>query len=113
MTTASEARSIQTNRTAREIAIHDFATCDKRGRAIGSMIITWEADYVAWDAEAHKNCGFNRIEPGHVFQLRTGATRNGEGYGPTQADRAFRSAAERDEAIAKYLEAARKRALKD
>jgi len=88
----------------------DFGCNDKRGRAMGAEITTYEVDFV----EIVENCngGFYTHVPGHYFAFNPHTTRNGNGYGPVQPDYYFTTVAERQSAIDKYLTNSKKRALK-
>jgi hypothetical protein len=75
---------------------HDFGILDDRGRKIGCWVRTYEEEH---GTEL-------------VFLYRTGATRDGKGYGPIIYPNRFPTAAERDAGVAKYLKGALKRAVK-
>jgi len=98
-------------------ALVDFGITDRKGRAIGAQIATWEAEYVPVAADqADKDYGpegwyINR-QPGRYYGFRPWATRNGKHYGAMQPSYLYATTEEREAAIAKYLDSARKRNAK-
>lgn len=96
------------NRTERIKAHHDFGVMDKRCRRIGANIYTFEVDF---ELKPEALGGWT-VDPGHYFVFQPNTTRNGQDYGPVQPWHLFVTTQERDAAIAKYLDGARKRAQK-
>lgn len=86
-----------------------FHATDRFNRRVGANINTYEVDFIATPDDAI--CGYG-FEPGIYFGLHVWATRNSENYGAVQRDRYFKTAQERQAAIDKYLDGARKRAVK-
>lgn len=87
-----------------------FGIADEKGRMIGAIIETWEVDFVPSDDPMR---GYSTVEPGRYLAFEPHATRNGNHYGAGQRSQLFKTVAERDAAIAKYLNGARKRAQKN
>lgn len=85
----------------------NFGVCDRFGRMIGARVTKYEMDYLPTD----KDYGFT-VTPGHYFMFDPAATRNGLEYGGWAGHRRFNTAADRDMAVSKYFEDAKKRAIK-
>lgn len=96
-----------TDKTNRQTANVSFDVVDKKGRLIGAKVYTFEIDFIEIESDSGS---YWTIAPGHYFGFIPQATRNGQDYGAIQNFRLFLTPAERDDAIAKYLAAARKRA---
>lgn len=81
----------------------DFSIWDDKGRKLGAQVQTWDgiadADNFFYDVEAGT----------HYFWAHIHTTRDGKRYGATHRSTAYRSAAERDAATARKVEAARLR----
>jgi hypothetical protein len=114
----------------------DFGVTDAKGRTIGAMvhrsvrtfaeikIVEVAAGEVApdgttkpWprkiDADTgRENVCYSTQEPGAWFRFCPQATRGSASFGASQYDRYYRTEAEREEAVAAYLQAARARAAK-
>ncbi len=86
-----------------------FGINDRLGREIGASIISFEDTFTQIPDDSRS---WYTMAPGTYFGATCMATRNGRLYGASQRDRHFKTAAEREEAIAKYLTDARKRASK-
>jgi hypothetical protein len=102
-------RTTLTRTTDMQTTEEDFGTQDAKGRRIGARIRTWEtlAETAAPDA-----CMYYHLAPGTYFTLDVQATRDGTRFGASQHLRYFATAAERDNALARYLIDARKRAAR-
>lgn len=89
----------------------DFGLQDKRGRAIGCIVYRATVEYIAHpDGDAARS--WSTVDPGVYFSWTPQATRNGSSYGATQSANLCKTELEREQAIEKYLKAARKRAAK-
>lgn len=86
-----------------------FHAIDKFNRRIGANVRTYEVDFIT--APDGTVMGYS-VDPGVYFGLHVWATRNSVNYGAVQPDRYFKTAQERQVAIDKYLDGARKRAVK-
>lgn len=86
----------------------DFEALDARGRKVGAQIIRQTVTFSPL-SEGVPGWVF---EPGTYYAWRASATRNGKPYGATQRENICTTAEEREAAIAKYLNGARKRAEK-
>lgn len=102
-------KSELTTRTNDTKAIVNFGEVDNRNREIGAEISTYEAIFAELPETA---CAWCSQEPGHYYGLRCWATRNGETFGAIQPEKLFKTTAQRDVAIAKYITSAKKRATK-
>jgi len=103
MTRTQENRQLQTM-NARSVIRFEFR--DAKGRQIGAQVATWNA---VMEAREH---GRSTLAPGPAFGLNVMQTRSGIPYGASQPDQWFATLAERDAAIAAYLDGARKRCAK-
>jgi hypothetical protein len=84
-----------------------FGCSDGKGRWVGAII------YRSLDDGQEDQCGYPGYEPGLYYTFRPMAARNGLPYGGgRQPHYHFKSEAEREAAIEKYLASAKKRALK-
>jgi hypothetical protein len=92
------------------VALHtDFGVKDHKGRAIGAFITKGTNEFVALKKGDNEMSFWTDKEPGVYFYFRPQNTRNGKSYGACQSRQYFNTEAECDAAIAKYLEAAKKR----
>jgi hypothetical protein len=96
----------------------DFNARDRKRRLMGTQIERVTTRYTV-DEEGGSPIGYGVLssgravhEAGVYFEYRIHATRDGHTYGPTQPWRAFPSEAEREAAIAKVMDASRRRANK-
>ena len=105
---------MDTTRTSPEEFDIDFGVADKKGRAVGASYSVYLTVFTPTTQE-DLNRGFlgYDIEPGTHYSLHCQATRGGYGYGAAQAPRQFKTAELRQAAIHKYINAARKRAVKN
>ena len=82
----------------------DLGTRDSKGREMGATIQTWRADILADDSTGSICTNVNASMLGRgLYGMATIPTRNGSGFGAFHADRFFKTEAERDEAIRKYI----------
>jgi hypothetical protein len=88
---------------------HDFGVRDSKGRVLGANVATGRR---VFEAAQVGNGSWWTLAPGTHFYFCPQATRDGRGFGATQGARYFATAAERDAAVARYLDSARKRAAK-
>jgi len=99
--------------TARNEAIvhNSFDLLDERKRSMGAEIRTFE---ITRTRIKKIPCGYECTigELGFFYGFIPQATRNGKPFGPAQFGSEFRTKAELDKAIEKYLKSARKRAVK-
>jgi hypothetical protein len=100
-------KSIIGNKTEATVKQVNFGSNDQRGREVGASIRIYEIDFVP--APENYMSWYN-MDAGHYFGLTFHATRNGVGYGPIQPDKYFKTEAERNLAIEKYLAYATKKA---
>jgi len=94
------------------VIIHNsFDVLDERKRLMGARITTLE---ITRTKIRKTPCGYEctRGELGFFYEFIPHATRNGKPFGPAQFGSVFRTKGERDKSIKKYLESARKRAVK-
>jgi len=98
--------------TEKNVAIvhNNFGVLDERGRMIGAKIRTSE---ITRTKKRQTRCGFVCLESqlGFHYDFTPQATRDGKPFGASQSGYIFRTIEERDVAIKKYLESARKRAV--
>lgn len=86
----------------------DFGVVDDKGRMIGYQIKLFDVEYVAFvEGDNYAYC--NSHQPGKYFAFYPHATRNGNTYGACQQKQEYSTKAEREEAIKKYIDSARKR----
>jgi hypothetical protein len=97
------------HRTNTWIDYHSFEVKDDKGREVGTKVITYMVEFVE---DKDPMYGFYKVPPGNYFCLRVQACRGGKDFGAFQQEKRFKTVAERDAAIAKYLREARNRALK-
>lgn len=91
---------------------HEFGVGrDSKGRTIGANISTGTLELIEIP-EDYQGWFYADKEPGTYYVLCVHATRGGESFGALQRERFFKTVAERDAAIAKYLKEAAKRAAK-
>lgn len=91
----------------------DFGVADRLGRAIGISVCASEFDYVAFvedPANRYTSC-YSAEELGRFFRYSTQSQRNGKPHQASHSSPLFKTAAERDKAMAKAVDGARKRAL--
>jgi hypothetical protein len=88
---------------------HDFGARDSKGRVLGARVATGRRAFE--EAQEGDGCWWT-LSPGVHFYFCPQATRDGKGFGATQGARYFATAEERDTAVARYLDSARKRAAK-
>jgi hypothetical protein len=91
------------------IIAESFGVVDCKGRVIGAHAWTFELDFVEISQDAPS---YYTMEPGHYFVFCPQAIRDRVSFGAIQRDRYFKTEAERDAAVNKYLIDARKRAVK-
>lgn len=105
-----------------KISALDFGVVDERGRRMGALIDFYEFDLVEVEeaereartrsSDVNLRCrGYFNAEPGHYFAYCPHATRNGRRFGALQATPWFKTEAEREAAVAKYLNGAQRRAM--
>lgn len=107
--------NVHQNRTHKGVIAEDFGKADSKGRALGARAHLIEADRVILEANMHPVCAatFRDVLPAaHVFGFCPQAMRGGAPFGAVQRDRYFETAEARDQAVAKYLADAKKRATK-
>lgn len=108
MTTTRRTWTSEVTRT-----LHSFEVKDARGRVIGAAIRAYEVEYVENTEESLLITTQRSTMPaGRHFVMHPWATRDGQDYGAVQGERFYKTAEERDQAVAKYLADARKRAAK-
>jgi len=90
---------------------HEFGCCDSKGRTIGATIYTGQCEIVELPADKEV-WSFMTLEPGIYYTFCPQATRAGKSFGACQSVQYFKTAAERDAKVAKYLAGAAKRAAK-
>jgi hypothetical protein len=100
-------RTMPQNQIALASRYHAFDVTDARGRTIGAQVITYQVDFVEVPSETQ--VAYDK-PAGHYFAADVRATRNTTPYGASQWPRYFASRADRDQYVATYLAAARKRA---
>ena len=89
---------------------YDFGVSDAKGRALGAYVTRLEFDYILAPEDARSwspDC-----EPGHYFAYRPHAARGRAPFGASQSMVSFKTEAEREADIERYLAAAKKRAQK-
>ena len=87
----------------------EFGIFDKKWRKIGYELHLHEVDLVEIKGENYTGGFWSNKLPGHYFVFYPQATRDGEKYGACQQDRFFKTKEERDSAVQKYIESAKKR----
>jgi hypothetical protein len=103
----------QRNTGPRTTTDTDFGLIDNRGRAVGARVYTMTTSYTALPDGCGTYCTRPESDIGQVFYaLRTDALRGGSTFGPGGNLQEFRTEAEREKAIAKYLKGAAARARK-
>jgi len=92
----------------------NFGVADNKGRTVGARYSTSLTTYEPTPQE-ELDKGFLGYDtaPGTYYTLHCSATRGGDNFGAWQAPRDFATAALRQKAIHKYINAARKRAVKN
>lgn len=94
--------------TAGETRKIDFGMMDEKGRRLGCEIfLSVETFTPAPDGAV---CYYCDIRPDTYFAFKPQATRNGKPFGATQSTRRCMTEAEREAAIATYINGARNRA---
>jgi hypothetical protein len=105
-------KTSQQNRTPFVMQYVSFETTDRHGREVGTLVFTWEVDFVPMPDE-QTGYGYETHAPGHVYGLSIHAARNALWWGgASRPTRYFRCPEERTKAIEKSLAAAQKRAVK-
>lgn len=101
------------NETEKNVAIvyNNFDVLDERGRMIGAKIRTSEITRTK-KRMVQFGCMCLESQLGFHYEFIPQATRDGTPFGASQLGDIFRTIEERDAAIKKYLESARKRAVK-
>ena len=94
------------NQTHKASLHFDFGVTDRLGRAMGAVVWTFESDFILETKFSH---GWT-VSPGHYFEVKYAATRNGE-QRQASTNKRFATEAERAADIAKHVEAMRKRAV--
>lgn len=105
---------MKTKRTYTEIIIsssHDFLVTDRLGRKVGCAT-TIDTSTFEELPESFTGYGYSSMKPGIYFTFYGQATRNGESYGASQRTMYFATQAEAEAQREKYLDGARKRAMK-
>ena len=90
-----------------------FGISDNKGRMIGSYYTIGECEFVEYSSELHRGYCAYRIEPGKYFFTNVQAARDTDQYGACQSSKYFKTMAEAQNEIAKYLASAKKRAIKN
>ena len=88
---------------------HAFGVTDKAGRAVGANI---QRSVQTYEQISEESRGWLTILPGTYFSFMGVATRGGQPCGASQSWNRFATEEERAAAEAKYLKAAKARALK-
>lgn len=91
--------------------LENFGVTDSKGRQIGCFYTIGQCEFVEFDPEAHRNYGYRDIEPGKYFFTNASSARDGKSYGPCQQSKYFKTMAEAQNEIAKYLASAKARAI--
>lgn len=112
METENETRTVLMLTTDARVVREDFGVKDDRGRVIGGLAWTCEKAFGPGPVAAGWSPNTARIEPGLYYYYEPHATRNGKTFGALQQAQRFATAEERDAAVAKYFQNARKRAIK-
>ncbi len=73
----------------------DFAIADEKGRPVGAVITTWEADTREYDPATDSGYTLMAVRPGRLFVASVQAARNGNQYGAAQRGEAFSNEADR------------------
>lgn len=108
----SPATRTRMQRLASMVERHDFNLTDDKGRALGCAVEFSKVEFVAFTPEPGSwFCGYAR-PPGIRYSYRPQAMRGGRAYGACQEEKFFPTIAERDAAAARYVDGARKRAIK-
>lgn len=103
----------EVSRTKEPTESRVFAHVDNKGRAIGAKAYKWTFEAAeGFHPEYRHGFRASRVPVGTNFAFEPSATRGGESFGACQETRFFRTAAERDAAVAKYFADAEKRAAK-
>lgn len=108
MIRTEENRQLQTNDMT---TVVQFGFRDYRGRRVGAQIATWNAQMEPGLEDG--KYGRSTLPPGPAFGLRCMATRNSVCFGAWQQEQWFATVEERDAAITRYLDGARKRAARN
>ena len=90
-----------------------FGITDTKGRAVGSYYTIGECEFVDYDSELHRGYGSYYKEAGKYFFTCVHAARDTDQYGGCQASKYFKTMAEAQNEIAKYLASAKARAIKN
>lgn len=101
--------------------VRDFGVVDKKGRKLGATCFTGtlvrRGVFLTAEQKANRYGGRGYVcDPALlgklVYWYRPNATRNGVGFGASQQEKEFSTAAERDAAVAKYWKGAERTARK-
>jgi hypothetical protein len=104
--------------------LHGFCVHDRKSRELGALITYRKVTYAPGPkispAKTLKDgyklpeyrSGSTTVQPGEYFAWVGMATRRGEPYGPLQTTHLCATAEQRDAEVAKYLRAAKQRAIK-
>jgi hypothetical protein len=90
-----------------------FGINDNKGRMIGAYYTIGQCEFVNYDSEQHRGYGSYHKEAGKYFFTCVHAARDTDQYGGCQASKYFKTMAEAQNEIAKYLANAKKRAIKN
>jgi len=90
---------------------YSFGILDQKGREIGAKITTFTVTRIQTDCEDENRLS-NPEDIGTHIAYRAQATRNGKSFGALQYENWCKTDEERKQKIEKYLEDAKKRALK-
>ena len=90
----------------------NFGIRDNKGRFVGCQIETGIAEFI-FSTVPDAVTFYPKILPGKYVWFRPHATRDGRRYGACQVDRYFETTEKMEKAIAKYVEKAKARAIKN
>jgi hypothetical protein len=96
-------------------ALIDFGVCDSKGNLVGAIIIRFEETRTRTKDRNVVPEGVYYTTPdslGFFYSYQCKATRNGKECGNCRFGNSFRTKAERELAVEKYLKAAKNRAIK-
>ncbi len=99
-------KAVWTNET---VISGDFGILDSKGRMIGFCIKIFDVEYVEFSQDVANVMYYSNKPVGKYFAFQPHATRNGKTYGACQQDQEYLTKSERDAAIQKYIESAKKR----
>lgn len=89
-----------------------FGVKDRLGREIGAKAFYADCEVTLEPEGTMGGWPIESLGLGHHFAMTTSATRAGKSYGASQSPTFYATAKDRDDALAKYLKDARKRAEK-